>query len=137
MNEENGMSAAPDRKKAVAANVKIQYVLRGFSQGADLRVFTFEVIAAGREKEVFTVSADLSMTRRYGIRIQELPLLCRSVLERGHEDGEDKRAFAYSEEEMRSYASDATARELAAKQRKPPRRPVTENVGAAWRVPPR
>src|SRR5688572_11754077 len=108
MNDQNDVTAIPDRKKAVASNLKVQYVLRGFSQGSDLRVFTFEVIAAGREKEVFTVSADLAMTRRYGIRIQELTLLCRSVLERGHEDGEDKRAFAYSEEEMRSYASDAT-----------------------------
>ncbi|MFN7939644.1 MAG: hypothetical protein U0R19_40335 [Bryobacteraceae bacterium] len=115
-------------------SLTMQFVLRGFSQVVGLRVFAFEGIATDRTRAMYTVSADLAMSRRYGIRLQELPLLCRSVLERCHEGGEI-REFNYSEEQMRLHADGAAARDEAAKRRKPPRRPATENVGAAWRGP--
>jgi hypothetical protein len=132
----NGETGAPgERKNTVVENSKIQFTLRGFSQVVGLRVFAFEGIAADGKRQLFTVSTDLSLTRRYGIRLQDLPLLCRAVLERCHEGGET-RAFAYTEEDMRLHADGAAARAEAAKQRKPPRRPASEHVGAAWRVPP-
>jgi len=114
----------------------MQFVLRGFRQMMGFRVFAFEGIAADRTRAMFTVRADLALSRTYGIRLQELPLLCRAVLERRYEGGE-KRAFAYSEEEMRVFADSAAARLEAAKQKKPPRRPATDQVGAAWRGPAR
>ena len=117
-------------------NPNMQFILKGFSQVREFRVFAFEGIASDRTRTPFTVRTDLALTRRYGIRMQELPLLCRAVLERCHE-GEEKRAFAYTEEDMRLYADCAAAKERAAKHRKPPRRPPTENVGAAWRAPSR
>lgn len=117
-------------------NKKLQFVLRGFSDTAGLRVFAFEGIAPDRTRTLFTVSADLALTRKYGMRLQELPLLCLTVLEQCH-DGGKQRAFSYSEQEMRRYADAAAARELAAKQRKPPRRPASDRVGAAWRAPSR
>jgi hypothetical protein len=55
-------------------------------------------------------------------------------LEQCHE-GCEKRAFAYSEEEMRLYAEHAAAKQEAAKLRKPPRRPVPGRHGAFGRNP--
>lgn len=115
-------------------NPKTQFILRGFSEVKGSRVFVFEGIAPDRTRLAFTVRANLAMTRRYGIRLQELPLLCRAVLEQHHED-EENRAFTYTEDDMSIHADDAAARERAAKQRKPPRRPASEQVGAAWRGP--
>lgn len=80
MNGENG--APRERKETLVENPKMQFILRGFSQVVALRVFAFEGIAADRTRALFTVSADLALARRYRIRLQELPLLCRSVLER-------------------------------------------------------
>jgi hypothetical protein len=128
--------AAKERKENFMENPKMQFILKGFSQVMGFRVFAFEGIAADWTRTPFTVRTDLALTRRYGIRLQELPLLCRAVLERCHE-GEQKREFAYTEEDMRLYADCAAAREEAARHRKPPRRPATDHVEAAWRVPPR
>jgi hypothetical protein len=134
MNDASG--ALPERKRTLAENRTMQFVLRGFNQVVGLRVFAFEGIAADRTRTLFTVSADVALTRRYGIRLQDLPLLCRAVLERCHE-GAGTRAFAYTEEQMRLHADDAAAREVAVKRRKPPRRPAADHGGAAWQVPPR
>jgi hypothetical protein len=132
----SGNGAVGTERKALMENTAMQFVLRGFSQSVGLRIYAFEGVAADRTRALFTVSADISMTVRYGIRLQDLPLLCRAVLERSHEGG-TQRAFSYSEDEMRVYASSAAARDEAAKQRKPPRRHPPENAGANWRVPPR
>jgi hypothetical protein len=112
------------------------FVLNGFSEDTGFRVFAFDGIAADRMRlpAPFTVRADLALARRYGIRLQELPLLCRSVLERGHEDVE-RRDFTYTEADMRSHAEHIAVREEAAKHSKPPRRPVSARVGSAWRAP--
>ena len=109
-------------------NPKIHISLKGFSQAMEFRVFTFEVIAANQAITPFTVRVDLALARRYGIRLQELPLLCRAVLD-GRGDGEI-RAFTFTEEDMCSYS--AKAREQAIKNVKPPRRPATGQVGGTW-----
>ena len=121
--------------------VKMQYMLKGFSETSGLRVFEFEGVAADRSRRNFTVSADMAASRRHGIRIQDLPLLCRAVL-----DGQEPvdplpeegttHAFTYTEEEMSLHASRVTAREAANKKR-PPRRPAPDRLGAAWRTSPR
>jgi hypothetical protein len=116
---------------------KTQFVLKGFSQVMGARIFEFEGVEADRTRTIFTVQADLAMSRRYGIALQELPLLCRTVLECGHEGGE-LRAFAYTEEAMRRHHEDAVARAELAKQRKPPRRPAPERPAETeWGMPPR
>jgi hypothetical protein len=115
-------------------NSKSQFVLRGFRQVVDFRVFTFERIAGDRARSLFTVRADLALARMHHIPLQELPLLCRAVLEQLHEGG-DGRAFVFSEADMRRYADGVAERAEAAKQRKPPRRPNSENVGVGWRNP--
>jgi hypothetical protein len=123
----------------------MQFILTGFTQDIGFRVFAFEGVAVGQIRTVFTVRADLALSRRYGIAMQELPLLCRSLLDRQDESTEnetsdepalDKHALTFSEEEMRACADKrASDRALAALKRKTPRRPVVENAGAAWRGP--
>jgi len=134
MNGENG--APQPRKETMAENSKMHFVLTGFNQVKEFRVFAFEGVAANWARMAFTVRTNLALTRLYGIRLQELPLLCRAVLER-REDADQERAFTYGEEDMRVFADAAAARAEAAKQKKPPRPPVNPNAGSAWRVPPR
>lgn len=111
----------------------LQYVLTGFTQDSGCRVFAFARIAEDRTRTEFTVRADLAMSRRYLIPMQELPLLCRNFLAR-KEDLGNTRATVFSEEEMRLYAAKcAIAKQTAANKRKPAHRPVSGNLGAAWR----
>lgn len=132
----SGISVTKERKGLPMDNLKVQFIFKGFSQDMGSRVFEFDGIASDRTRTPFTVRTDLALTRRYGIRLQELPLLCRAVLELRH-DGEDTHEFAYTEADMNLHREGAAARLEAAKQRKPPRRPATDQVGAAWRLQPR
>ena len=63
----------------------MQYILTGFTHDMGFRVFAFEGVGEDRVRTEYRVKADLALIRRYGIRVQELPLLCRAVLER-HSD---------------------------------------------------
>ncbi len=113
----------------------MQFILTGFTQDREFRVFAFEGIAADRVRTAFTVRADLALSRTYGIRLQELPLMCRGILE-SREEGEEQSALTFTEEAMRLHASNCiAARALAAQKKKAPRRPATETNGAAWRSP--
>ena len=112
----------------------MQFILTGFTQDMGFRVFAFEGVKADRTRAQYTVRADLGLVRKYGIRVQELPLLCRSLLDKCAEH-EEKRTLIYSEDDMQLRARDsALARETVA-MRKPGRRPAGANVGAAWRGP--
>ena len=112
----------------------MQFILTGFTQDMGFRVFAFEGVKADRTRAEYTVRADLDLIRKYGIRVQELPLLCRGLLDKCGED-EEKRALIFTEDEMRTRANDcALARETAAT-RRPPRRHAGANLGAAWRPP--
>ena len=111
----------------------MQFVLTGFTHDMGFRVFTFERVGEDRTRTQCTIRADLALVRRYGIQIQELPLLCRSVLDRREEDGPVP-SLTFTEDEMRACATDrAAARLEAAKKRRPPHRPAVENPGSAWR----
>jgi hypothetical protein len=114
----------------------MQFVLMGFDEIPGFRVFAYEGVAADRSRVQFSVKADLAMARKYGIRAQEFPLLCRALLDQRHEEGGAKRNFVFSEDDMRIFAQSAAARTEAAQRRKPPRRPVSDQVGNAWRVSP-
>ena len=113
----------------------MQFVLTGFTQEMGFRVFAFDGVGKDRIRTRFTVRADLAVSQRYGIRLQELPLLCRSLLEL-RDDGDETRALTFTEEAMGRHANEcAAAKAAAALKRKPPRRPPNENLGAAWRGP--
>ena len=110
------------------------YVLTGLTNDKGTRVFAFEGVGTDRARTAFTVTADLAAMRRHRIPMQEWPLLCRSVLEQRDETGA-QRAFVYAETDMASYAAACAAKSAAARMRKAPRRPPSENLGAAWRHP--
>jgi hypothetical protein len=98
----------------------MQFLLTGFHEKSGFRVFEFEGVSANRERTAFTVQADLTLARRYGITLQELPLLCRSVLDR-LEEGYAGSVFTFSEDEMRSRALAQAARRLAERRPRNPR----------------
>src|ERR1700728_4994471 len=118
------MPSEPEGKRFM-----MQFILTGFTQDKEFRVFAFEGIAAERVRTPFTVRADLALSRTYGIRLQELPLMCRAILER-REEGEAQNALTFTEDAMRLHASNCVAaRALAAQKKKAPRRPSSENNG--------
>jgi hypothetical protein len=97
------------------------------------RVFAFERIGVDKVRTKCAVRADLALVRRYGIHIQELPLLCRGLLDK-RDEAEELRPMTFTEEQMQTCATDrAAARSIAAAKRKPPHKPTGENLGAAWR----
>ena len=111
----------------------MQYILTGFTHELGFRVFAFEGVGDDRVRTEYRVRADLVLVRKYGIRIQELPLLCRRLLEQ--RDGDDpQRTFTYAEDAMCLRAS-ADAAQAEAQKRRSPRRPPAEKPGAAWRAP--
>jgi hypothetical protein len=110
----------------------MQFVLTGFTHALGSRVFTFDRIAEDRSRTPFVIRADLDLIRKHDIRVQELPLLCRSFLER-RDETDEIRELTFTEEEMSLCAQ--AQREAAALRKKAPRRPVIENRGAAWRTP--
>lgn len=96
----------------------MRFSLTGFKQDTGFRVFAFEVIELDQTRTAFTVRADIALARSYGIQLQELPLLCRELLDR-RDEGEETHTFTYTEEDMRLYANDrATARQAALQKRK-------------------
>lgn len=112
------------------------FILTGFTEETGFRVFAFQGIGANGTRLDYTVKADLGLIRNYGIRLQDLPLLCRGMLDRLPE-GAEARAVTFTEDGMRLHADARTAERDAAKQRKPPRRPPTEQqqpAATGWRV---
>ena len=98
-------------------NAKTHFILKGFSQIMEFRVFEFEGISASSARASFTVRTDLALARKHGIRLQELPLLCRKVLDQ-YCDEQAQRVFTFTETEMCSHTDNLAALEEAAKHRK-------------------
>jgi hypothetical protein len=108
------------------------FVLNGFTSELGFRVFAFERIEDDRTRTSCTVRADLALIRRYGIQIQELPLLCRALLDRVEERGAG--SLTFTEDDMRTCADEkaAGARELAAKKKRQPQKPSSETPSPVW-----
>jgi hypothetical protein len=110
----------------------MSYILTRFAYDAGFRVLTFECIGKDHTRTEFHVRADLALARKYGILAQELPLLCRRLLEQQTDATE--MTLTFTDNDMRVFASDRAA-VAAAHKHKPPRRPPTNNLGSAWRGP--
>ena len=100
-----------------------QYLLTGFTQNTGFRVFAFEGVTDEWVRTAYSVSADLALARKYRISVQELPLLCRAILERRCKD-DDQRAFIFTEGDMTIHA-DLVRAAIEAHKKKSPRRPFT------------
>jgi hypothetical protein len=103
----------------------MQFVLKGFTPETGFRVFAFDGIADDRTRTEFRVRTDLSLIRTYGIRVQELPLLCRGLLER-RDEAELTHTLTFSEDEMRLYSNSRAAEKDAADKRRSRRAPVPQ-----------
>jgi len=97
----------------------MQYVLTGFTNDMGFRVFAFDGVGDDRVRTEYLVRADLTLVRKYGIKLQELPLLCRGILEQ-RLLGSHQRTFTYTEDEMSIHAD---ARTVAAEKLKAARKP--------------
>ena len=98
----------------------MQYLLTGFSNDIGFRVFAFDVIGDDRVHITYSVRADLTLARKYGITLQELLLLCRGILEQRILGRHHHSTFTYTEAEM---CTQAGARALAAEKLKAARKP--------------
>ena len=93
--------------------------LVGFTHDNGFRVFSFDRRGDDHVRTRCTVRADLVLARTYGIMVQELPLLCRGLLDRC-EEGSEIQSLTFAEGEMRACADERAAiREQAASRRKP------------------
>jgi hypothetical protein len=100
----------------------MQFTLTGFTQEEGSRVFAYEGTGDDRVRIKFTVRADLALSRKYGIRLQELPLMCLGILERSSEADEASvtepnhtpRAITFTEDAMIRYSEDCVAARDAA-----------------------
>lgn len=96
----------------------MHFTSTGFTQDAGCRVFAYEGIGDDKVRIRFTVRADLAMSRKYGIRLQELPLMCLEILERTVKEdeaaGTQQRALTFTEEAMNRYAEECVLARNAA-----------------------
>jgi hypothetical protein len=123
---------------------KMQFMLTGFKQDIEFRVFNFETSPVGAPKVQFSVRADLALARRYGIQMQALPLLCWELLERNENslpenigaESTMERSFTYSEEEMCRYARTCKEERAAiALKKQSARKTLTATQpGVGWRT---
>ena len=113
---------------------KPQFLLTGFTQSAGIRIYAFESRVDARRMD-YTVEVNLALIPGYGIRIQDLPLLCRELLqERAQLD--EKCTVVFTEQRMRSHAEKlAVAREEAEQRKKQPRHLATAAAETGWRPP--
>jgi hypothetical protein len=103
---------------------KSNFVLTGFSHDLGFRVFEFACVDKERIRTRYTVRADLTLVRKYGVHIQELPLLCRRLLDASEAPG---LSLTLPEADMIACAEKETSRNQA-KARKPWQRPSSEQA---------
>lgn len=104
---------------------KATFILAGFSHDVGFRVFEFDCVENGRTRTRYTVRADLTLARKYGIHIQDLPLLCRRLLDASEEG--NGATLTLPEAEMIACAEKEAARNQA-KARRPWLRPNGRNA---------
>ena len=111
------------------------FTLIGFSQEGSIRHFAFRCRNDDRSHSDFTVDTDTCLIRRYGISLQELPLLCRRLLEETLLAIPDS-ALIFDEDRMRRHADEREASQRIAQEKKrAPRKLKSANRGQAWRGP--
>lgn len=118
-----GQQLGREREKALGRSTPMAFILTGFKQDLGFRVFGFERVV-DHVRTQFTVRVDLTLSQRHGIRLQDLPLVCRGILERSNA-GEETLAVTFTEDEMRVYARDCAVAREAGQKRRPPRRPAS------------
>jgi len=106
----------------------MEFILTGFRQTLSIRHYLFQVIATDRTRHDVSVDADLDLMRRYGISIQEMPLLARRLLEAGEEGVTPADVVVFSEQDMVGHAKTRNdARSAQELRRRRPVKPPSAN----------
>jgi hypothetical protein len=95
----------------------MEFMLTGFRQDNNVRRYTFQGVDEDRKRSEFTVGVDLSLVRKHRIPMQELPLLCRGLLQ-GRPLEEAAAPLMYTEKDMLGYAVRRAAEQEVAEQKK-------------------
>lgn len=100
---------------------KMKFIFTGFKQEGGFRVFSYDGITDARERLRFSVRIDLALSRQHGIRLQELPLLGVTLLERRTGDEHE---LTFTEEAMARCVEEAAAAQQAEDAKNAPKRRV-------------
>jgi hypothetical protein len=90
----------------------MSFILLGFSQEDNVRHFAFQRIAADGTRTGFTVHADLLLARKFNIKLQDLPLMCRQMLDSQPGPAEPAK-LTFTADDMRIHLESATAASAA------------------------
>jgi hypothetical protein len=108
----------------------MDYVFTGFKQANAVRQFAFDCISDDRLHTPMTVRADLTLARKYNILPQELPLLCRRLLQNAGTVTVPG-SMTLTEADMSAFRR--AADEVVAARKPNKRPPPSARVGLAWR----
>lgn len=111
----------------------MEFILLGFDQSPSTREFRFEIIKADHCRAPVVVVADLSLAHEHNIKLQDLPLLCRELLQHSEADALSAGLITLTKTHM--VASSLAAR-IASEEKKARRvrEPVLPKFGRAWRA---
>lgn len=109
----------------------MEYHLEQFYESDSIRHFVFGCVRPDRSTATVIVRADTKVARKYEIRLQELPVLCRRLLD-ALPEGSFQPIITLTEEQM--IVIQRTARAAAEKKPHRPPRP-SQAAGQAWRNP--
>lgn len=112
----------------------MEFTMTGFSEDLGIRRYKFKGTFVNRTSREFAVDTDVSLARKYRIGLQELPLLCRRLLEK--EPERIDQIVVFTEALMREHSDNCAAEDRAAiERRKAHRRPNPARLGEHWRGP--
>ena len=94
-----------------------EFILTGFHQLQGIRYYVYQGQHDDGNLSEFTVDADVRLLRKHGIALQELPLLCRRLLEKQNPDSSVK-AVTFTEDLMKEQADQRAALKQAAQEKK-------------------
>lgn len=107
----------------------MEYQFTGFTHNGEFREFSFNRVDDDRSKTPFKVIADLALSRKYHIAVQELPLLCKHLLEQMPE-GSGPRTLTFTETDMQTLVTTRLASQRQNVHKKIQRRP--KPVTSPW-----
>lgn len=93
------------------------FMLTGFHQLQGIRYYVYQGQHGDGSSSEFTVDADVTLLRKHGIALQELPLLCRRLLEQQNPQASLK-AVTFTEDLMKEQADQRAALKQAAQEKK-------------------
>lgn len=99
----------------------MDYLLTSYRRANSVRVLVFDEVAADRTRTEFTVSIDIGLIGKYAIGLQELPLLCRQLLEK-RANAAVTRTLVFAEADMALLADERAEALRQAQQKKFTRR---------------